>query len=80
MVKKFSVESFNSGNHYSQIKSVSISNAYNDRVVSAFQLDITKLIIVLYVTNNSLLNFIYYNDSLEFKGEKPFTEMHNLFY
>ena len=80
MVKKFSVESFNSGNHYSQIKSVSISNAYNDRVVSAFQLDITKLIIVLYVTNNSLLNFIYYNDSLEFEGEKPFTEMHNLFY
>ena len=80
IISKFSIGAFNIDNEL-LIKSSSISNANSDKVVSAFQLDIIKLIIVMYVTNDEpkTLNFRYYNDDLEFQGEKPFTQMVHLF-
>ena len=81
IISKFCIGAFNIDNEL-QIKSISISNANSDRVVTAFQLDLTKLIVVMIVTNNEAktLNFRYYNDDLEFQVEKQFSEMVNLYY
>ena len=78
-ISKFCIGAFNIDNEL-QIKSISISNANSDRVVTAFQLDLTKLTIVTHVTNNEpkTLNFRHYNDDLEFQVEKQFSEMVNL--
>ena len=79
MITKFSFGTFNSDNGL-KIKSDWINSAFNDRVVSAFQLDISKLIVVIYVTYNTptSLYFKYYDENLETKGTNKFCEMYSL--
>ena len=81
MIEKFHFEQFDV-NSNRQIQKVRILDGYNGKIVSAFRLDITPLIIVLYLTNKSpnTLHFKYYDDNLEFKGEKHFWDISNPLY
>ena len=69
-IKKFNIKAFDSDNQ-KEIQSATINDAYNGRVVTAFRLDVIPLIVILY-TKSTALYFYYYNDNLEYQGEKHF--------
>jgi hypothetical protein len=75
-IKKFSIKAFASDNQ-KEIQTATISDGYNGRVVTAFRLDAIQLIVILYSRSTSLY-FYYYNDNLEYQGQKHFYDVYNL--
>ena len=75
-IKKFSIKAFASDNQ-KEIQTATITDGYNGRVVTAFRLDAIQLIVILYSRSTSLY-FYYYNDNLEYQGQKHFYDVYNL--
>ena len=87
-IQKFSLESFNSNNPKQLINSNTINNYFSNRGVSAFQLGVSKIIVVMAMinthynpndnSNNRQVNqyndcyFYFYKDNLEFLGRRFF--------
>ena len=74
---KFKLKNFDTTNYKEIIKSETLENTYNGRVVSAFRLDISQLIVLIFVEpvkvdkNEQTGNYkaYFYNDNLEKLGE-----------
>ena len=77
-VMKFTIKNFNSNNNRLLFKSEKINDVFNGRAISAFRLDKTKLIIVLAITKESKIYFYYYNDNLDYQGNKHFWDLSGL--
>ena len=66
---KFQFDNFGEENYRQILKTITLENTYDGRVVSAFRLDDSKLICVTIVCSDQKYKAKFYDDDLNYKGE-----------
>ena len=68
-LKKFQFNNFGEDNHRQILQSNTTENTFDGRIVSAFRLDESNLICVMFVLSNQKYRALFFDDDLTYKGE-----------